>query len=198
MSVKDMIDNNVDYQTIISYSYNNEISDGDCYILIMYILSNNKENKSEEHFLHFYKQKHNVTDFLNYSSFGMFVQINWINAAKYFIENVNFILLSDEYASQGEVPFFKQACDKNRIEIVKMLLENKKEVMNFYNSQTHIYDHLGFAYDRKQYELCNILIKYNKFLITFDFFFEPTNNQTFEQAVNKIKNMAIQSKFKTF
>lgn len=78
-----------------------------------------------------------------------------------------------------------------------MMLDKSPEIMEFYNSSINFTDHLGFAYEAGYYDICNVLIKHNRFYTFFELYYE-SNYTTFDEALQNIKIQSIKSIIKTF
>lgn len=175
-----------DINLIIKNINNISLSEKHINMLLMKILSNQSSNKDlnlEEDFLLFYKLSEKNNTFLNYSFFHNFIDLNWINAVKYSLENVNLNLITEE--SEKEIICVRRCVDLNKPQILDLILKNKKEILKFYSNSSFVTDHLGFAYLGKNYEVCAVLAQYKCFINTFQFFYDGTSNE-FDKDIKKI------------
>lgn len=191
-----LIKNQSKHSEIIYYAYENILPPNEINVLLVHLIS--EEKNAEIDFLYFYKLNYdNNIEFFNNVYFENFIEFNWIKATEYFLDNVDIDYLADNSRLQNSyIPFFKKACEKNRFQILNLMLIKNTDFINFYNSQELPKDHLGEAIFNEFYEIANILIKYKKFKETFikcfiplsyniDFYFDKVKKYNLKNNISE-------------
>lgn len=117
------------------------------------------QEKNEEDFVLVHQKFNYKVSFFNYSFLMNFVNLNWNIAFNHFIKNKVLDTLIDYETEQVSV--LNRACEKERISMVKVLIENTEittflSQKNFYYKKDFIYSSFHFL---ENYELCALFLQ---------------------------------------
>lgn len=154
-------------------------------LILITIISRQRENKNlnlEEDFLKIYKLRKNKSSF-NYIFFNSFIDSNWKNAVKYSLENIDLELITKD--TIVDIECIRRCIQENRPEMLLLILENRKEILDFLNKNKMVTNYLELAIQEKKYRISTILIQHQCFIDVFRYFYKGSKKEC-ELEINEI------------